>query len=197
MTPNPSIETTSNSKLRLLSAAAQPHTSDAMSKPLHAQAALEFVREQGVVLASAKGDAPRLIEAILGEPIGGNWWAHPRGSFVYNVLSEVSDSADVLVCRLLRGKVTLVHRRLWPALVRVAGSFEPAHVAQVRDEHTPSGRHVTREVAFPLWVPPAVHEQSVRLSEQEALASLGPAVEAARWASNSPARRRHQERPRP
>lgn len=153
-----------------------------MSKPLHPKAALEFVREQGVVLASAKGDAPRLIEAILGETITGNWWSHPRGSFIYNVLAEVSDSADVLVCRLVRGKVTLVHRRLWPALVRVASRFEPAQLAQVRDEHTPSGRHVNREVAFPLWVPPAVHEQAALLSEQEALASLGPAVAAAQAA---------------
>lgn len=149
-----------------------------MAKPLHAKAALEFVREQGVVLASAKGDAPRLIEAILGEPISGNWWSHPSSSFIYKVLVEVSGSAEVLVCRLLRGKITLVHRRLWPALVRVASRFEPAQLAQVCEEHTPGGRHVTREIAFPLWVPPAVHEQAGQLSEREALALLGPAAAA-------------------
>jgi hypothetical protein len=150
-----------------------------MSKPLHAKAALAFVREHGIVLASAKGDAPRLIEAILGEPISGNWWAHPRAGFIYDVLAEVSDSEDVLVCRLLRDKITLVHRRLWPALVRIASRFEPAQLARVREEHSPSGRHVNREVAFPLWVPPAAHEQAAGLSEQEALALLGPALTAA------------------
>lgn len=157
-----------------------------MAKPLHAKAALEFVREQGVVLASAKGDAPRLIEAILGEPISGNWWSHPSSSFIYKVLLEVSDSEEVLVCRLLRGKITLVHRRLWPALVRVASRLEPGQLAQVREEHTSGGRHVTHEIAFPQWVPTVVREQAGLLSEPEALARLGPAVAAA---ASKPTRR--------
>jgi len=147
-----------------------------VSKQLHAKAALAFVQRQGIVLASAKGDAPRLIDAILGESISGNWWGHPKASFIYNVLAEVSESEDVLVCRLLKGNVTLVHRRLWPALVRAASHFEPAQLAKVHEEHTASGRHATREVAFPLWVPPDVQEQAALLSDEDALASLGPAV---------------------
>jgi hypothetical protein len=150
-----------------------------MAMPLDAEAALQFVREQGVVLASAKGSVPRLIEAIIGEPISGNWWSHPQGSLIYNVLAEVADCEEVLVCRLLRGKVTLVHRRLWPALVRIASRFDPAQIAQVREEHAASGRHVNRELAFPLWVPADVHERAVLLGEDEALAALGPFVAAA------------------
>ena len=150
-----------------------------MSKPLHTKAALEYVRQQGVVLASAKGPVPRLIEAILGEPIAGNWWSHPRGNVIYNVLAEVSDSEDVLVCRLLGGKITLIHRRLWPALVRVCGHSTHAQLAQVHDEHMPNGRHVKREVEFPDWVPRDVHEQASALTEDDAVAALGPVVVAA------------------
>ena len=153
-----------------------------MSKQLNPKAALEYVRQQGIVLASAKGSVPRLIEAILGESIIGNWWSHPKGSFIYNVLAEVSDSEDVLVCRLLCGKVTLVHRRLWPALVRVSSHLAPAQIAQVRDEHTSTGRHIKSEVPFPQWVPPEVHEQAALLTEEEARAALGPAVVADRHA---------------
>lgn len=160
-----------------------------MSGQLPLRAALEFVREEGIVLASAKGSAPRLIEAILGEPISGNWWAHPKSSFIYNVLAAVSESEDILVCRLLGGRITLIHRRLWPALVRTAGHFDVAQLAQVREEHTPSGRHVTREVAFPLWVPAAVREEAALLSENEALLALGPAVSASRGKSSVPGRR--------
>lgn len=36
---------------------------------------LDFVREHGIVLVSAKGPAPRLTEAIIGKPIKGSWWA--------------------------------------------------------------------------------------------------------------------------
>jgi hypothetical protein len=62
------------------------------AKPLQPKDALAFVRQQGVVLASAKGGAPRLVEAILGEPISGNWWAHPSSRFIYNVLAAITDS---------------------------------------------------------------------------------------------------------
>ncbi|HEY3584368.1 MAG TPA: hypothetical protein VGL90_08315 [Casimicrobiaceae bacterium] len=152
--------------------------------------ALAFVRRQGVVLASAKGGAPRLIEAILGEPIRGNWWTHPRASSIYNVLAAVGDAEDVLVCRLLDGKVTLIHRRLWPALVRIAERVEPARLAQVHDEHLPSGRHVAREVPFPAWVPAEVHEQAALLGEEQALTALGPAVVASLARSSKKRRKR-------
>ena len=138
-----------------------------------APASLAFVREHGVVLASARGAVPRLTEAIVGRPIEGNWWTHPESREIYRVLRAVSESEEILACRLVDGKVTLVHRRLWPALVRLAGRFPRGQLARVREEHTPSGRHVNREVPFPRWVPADVAEQARALGEQEALAALG------------------------
>ena len=138
-----------------------------------AQEAMAFVREHGVVLASAKGAVPRLTEAIVDEPIKGSWWAHPKSHQIFSILQLVTDSEDILVCRLVDGKVTFVHRRLWPALVRVAERFSPARTAQVREVHTRSGRHVCEEVPFPKWVPAEVKEQARGIGEQEALAALG------------------------
>lgn len=135
--------------------------------------ALAFVRKHGVVLASAKGAVPRLTEAIIGEPIKGNWWSHAKSRKIFGVLKAVSESDDVLVCRLIDGKITLIHRRLWPPLVRLAKRFAPEQLAQVREEHTPSGRHVSREVPFPEWVPPEVTEQAKIIGEREALAAFG------------------------
>ena len=136
--------------------------------------ALAFVRAHGVVLASAKGAVPRLTEAIIDEPIKGSWWSHPKSHQIFAILQAVTDSKDILVCRLVDGKVTLVHRRLWPALVRVAERFSAAHVAQVRETHTPSGRHVSEEIPFPEWVPTEVKEQAKGIGEREALNALGP-----------------------
>jgi hypothetical protein len=136
--------------------------------------ALAFIEKHGVVLASAKGPVPRLSEAIVGEPIKGSWWAHPKSHDIYAIFQAIADAQDVLVCRLVDGKVTLVHRRLWPALVRVATRFPSGHISQVHEEHTASGRHVTREVPFPKWVPAGVAGRAKALSEKEALDSLGP-----------------------
>jgi hypothetical protein len=130
-----------------------------MSKCATASAALAFVREQGVVLGSAKGTAPRLTEAIIGELINGSWRAHPLSHHIYAILQAVTGSEQVLV-----------HRRLWPSLVRLAERFAPEQLAQVREEHTSSGRHASREVPFPQWVPPDVTDQAKKIGEQEALA---------------------------
>ena len=141
---------------------------------MNASEALIFVKAHGVVLVSGKGPVPRLTEAIVGETIKGSWWAHPQSHRIFAVLQAIAESADVLFCRLVDGKVTLVHRRLWPALVRVAERFPPDRLSQVHQEHTPSGKHVNKEVRFPQWVPAEVQAQAKELGEQEALAALGP-----------------------
>ena len=147
---------------------------DVVTKCATVEEALAFVRQHGVVLASAKGAAPRLTEAIVGEVIKGSWWAHPRSHHIYAILGAVTNSDQVLVCRLIDGKITLVHRRLWPSLVRLASRFAPEQLAQVREEHTPSGRHVSRVVPFPRWVPPGGSAQARRpCDEQQALAAFG------------------------
>ena len=145
--------------------------------------ALAFIHEHGVVLLAAKGPAPRLTEAIIGEPIKGSWWAHPRSHFIFSVLNAVAASDDVLACRLIDGKITLVHRRLWPALARLAGRFPPERLAQVREEHTPSGKHVRRDVPFPQWVPDDVTRAARAMREPDAIAALGALL------SNTPPRR--------
>ena len=153
-----------------------------MRKCLTAKEALAFVRKHGVILASAKGTAPRLTEAIVGETIKDSWWTHPQSRRIYAILVSVSESEQVLACRLLNGKITLVHRRLWPSLVRLAKRFAPEQLAQVRDEHTSSGRHISREIPFPRWVPADVVKQARTISEQEAVAIFGAWVPPSRLA---------------
>ena len=135
--------------------------------------AIAFVRQHGVVLASARGAVPRLTEVIVDGPIKGSWWAHPKSHHIFAILQAVTESEDILVCRLVDGKLTLVHRRLWPALVRVADRFPATRIAKVREEHTPSGHHVRREVPFPKWVPTEVKERAKGIGEEEALIALG------------------------
>lgn len=147
-----------------------------------ADEAISFVRERGVVLASAKGPVPRLAEVIAGEPIRGSWWAHAKSHQIFAIFREIGESPDILICRLVNGKVTFVHRRLWAALVRLARRFPAHQLAQVWQEHTPSGYHVSHERPFPKWVPAKVIEEAKRLSEAEAFNALGS------WA-NPPNRR--------
>ncbi|HUE87339.1 MAG TPA: hypothetical protein VMO26_14790 [Vicinamibacterales bacterium] len=134
--------------------------------------ALAFICQHGVVLEAAQGPVPSLAVVIAGGPVRGSWWSHAKRDEIFAVTRAVRDSDDVLVCRLVKGKITFVHRRLWPALVRAAGRLPSDRLSRVREVHTRSGRHTTTEVPFPEWVPPSVRAAAGRLSEEEALAEL-------------------------
>ncbi len=136
--------------------------------------ALAFVEKHGVVLQAARSSIPNLAEAVAGERIRGSWWGHPKGSEIFHAAEAVSESPEVLVCKLVDGKVTYVHRRLWPALVKLAARFPRARLDRVWDEHTPSGAHRSRRQAFPAWVPADVARQAERLSVSDAEAILSP-----------------------
>src|SRR5213083_2143974 len=135
--------------------------------------ALRFIAKHGVVLEAARGPVPSLVEAALGRRPRGSWWGHPRGKEFFWLTRAVRASRDVLVCRLVSGKVTYVHRRLWPALVRLAGRFSRDDLAALHEVHTRRGRHELRVVPFPRWVPADVKRRARRLSEAEARAALG------------------------
>jgi len=134
--------------------------------------ALAFIRKHGVVLESARGPAPSLAEAIVGAPVKGRWWSHAKGREIFALTRAMRESEDVLVCRLVNGKITFVHRRMWPALVRLAKTVSAPRLAQLREVHTSSGQHVTKEIPFPDWVPPAVNAAARRLSEEAAREEL-------------------------
>jgi len=121
-----------------------------------------------VVLQTARGPVPSLAEAIAGEPIRGSWWGHGKGREIFRASRAVCECPNVLVCKLVDGKITYIHRRLWPALIKLASRFGKERLARVWDEHTKSGAHVSRQIVFPDWVPLDVMEEAQRLSTLEA-----------------------------
>jgi hypothetical protein len=114
------------------------------------------------------------MAAILaGEPIKGSWWAHPKSHRIFTVFEDIAHSPDILSCRLVDGKVTYVHRRLWPALIRASGKFPVKDLARVDQEHTRAGHHINRETPFPNWADAEAKTAAESLSEAEALSALG------------------------
>jgi hypothetical protein len=135
--------------------------------------ALAFIKRHGIVCESVRRVAiPSLADAVAGESLSGNWWSHPKGKAIFAVTRAVRESPQVLVCRLVDDKISFVHERLWPALVRMADRFPPKRLARVTEVHSASGKHVLEETPFPDWVPAASAAAGKRLSERQALADL-------------------------
>ena len=68
---------------------------------------------------------PSLTALVAGGPIRGSWWGHPAGRRIFQVASALEDRGEVLFVPLLSAKVTLVHRRLWPALASLGEERAP------------------------------------------------------------------------
>ncbi len=136
----------------------------------------KFVEQHGVVLASARGPVPSVAEAIAGEPIVGSWWSHPKADAIFDALSALDDSDEIRCFKLVDRKITFVHRRLWPALARLAqaGVLDAERVASIQQEHMPTGEHRNFTMPFPDWLPDDAAAAAGSLSIDQARAQLGP-----------------------
>lgn len=134
---------------------------------------IRFVEKHGVVLEGGRGPRPSLAEAVAGERINGSWWRHKKARAIFRATRAVRDCNEVLVCRLVGGKTTYVHRRLWPAIVRLANTLDKKTLAALREEHTRLGAHKIRTVPFPRWVPPDVRQAAKNISHEQARLQLG------------------------
>ncbi len=134
----------------------------------------QLLEETGMLLESAKGPIPNVAQLVAGETISGSWWGHPDSHEIFRVINTIADSPDVARMRLVNGKITLVHRRLWPALLRLAARFSDDALLVIREEHTATGAHRTTKVPLRDWVSAEVRLEADTLTEEEAIAALPP-----------------------
>ena len=135
---------------------------------MNTKEALAWVKDCGVVMESARTNIPSLARTVAGETIAGSWWTHPRASQIFLLSRAIRSSPDVLVCRLVSGKITYVHRRLWAPLVRLAGRFSENELDAIREAHTRAGKHKIIVTPFPDWVPGEILLKAQNLNEKEA-----------------------------
>jgi hypothetical protein len=94
-----------------------------MSTLANASAVLASIEDLGLLLVS---DPKRknAVQILTGAFPRGSWWSHPEANRIYHLLQTVEQHPDVLQAKLLAGKATFIHRRLWPDLLAVASARE-------------------------------------------------------------------------
>jgi len=92
------------------------------------QAAIEM---RGLLLVHDR-ELPSATKLLAGEPVSGSWWSHPQANAIYNALQALDE--DVRSLKLVRGKVTLIHRRLWPSVLGIALGGESWQTAKLRSD---------------------------------------------------------------
>jgi hypothetical protein len=92
-----------------------------------AQEILHVLADRGLLLTQDK-KLPNVVTLLTGQSLRNSWWSHPKARLIFAVLSDLAQRPDVLFTKLLYGKVTLLHRRLWSPFLAVASAREPWQV---------------------------------------------------------------------
>ena len=90
----------------------------------HFQRVFQRLKSFGLLLESDP-KLPSVCTLITGTPMKGSWWSHPMAKIIFQVNELLEDHKDVLITKLVAGKVTFVHRKLWPEVFSVGAAREP------------------------------------------------------------------------
>lgn len=67
---------------------------------------------------------PSVCTLITGAALRGSWWSHPLAQTIFQVNQKLEDHPDVLLTKLVSGKVTFVHRDLWSEVLAIGTAQE-------------------------------------------------------------------------
>lgn len=82
---------------------------------------LDQLKKDGFLLESDP-KLPSVCTLITGEALRGSWWSHPQAQTIFQVNEQLEAQQDVLITKLISGKVTFVHRKVWPQLLAVGSA---------------------------------------------------------------------------
>jgi hypothetical protein len=91
---------------------------------------LAKLQEHGLLLQT-DANLPNVCALVAGAPVRGSWWAHPRSHEIFRVNCQLAAHPDVLVTKLISGKITYLHRALWPAIVAIGRAREPWQIERL------------------------------------------------------------------
>ena len=77
--------------------------------------AIELLEEIGLLLVRGS-EIPDVCRLVTGKEFKGSWWSNPAAHQIFNVNERLEDHRDVTLAKLISGKVTFIHRKLWPQL---------------------------------------------------------------------------------
>jgi hypothetical protein len=114
------------------------------------------------LLLDADSKFPSVTGFVAGDNVRGSWWNHPQSHEMFTLACQLHDHPDVLLVKLISGKVTLVHRPLWPAVFTIATAREPWQVEGLSKQAKALPKKVDKEAQASSSGDP-VRELEVRL----------------------------------
>jgi hypothetical protein len=89
----------------------------------HFASVFQQLERFGLLLVSDQ-NFPSVAKTIARKQHKGSWWSHPEAHTIFAVNNMLEDHPDVLIMKLISGKVTFVHRELWGLIYSIAVARE-------------------------------------------------------------------------
>src|SRR6516225_10032560 len=80
--------------------------------------ALDELARYGLLLKSDPR-LPSVTTLVTGEQVRGSWWAHPMSHQIFRTLEDLADREDTTLVKLISGKDTFAHQRLFGHLISI------------------------------------------------------------------------------
>lgn len=87
------------------------------------QKVLAALAEFGLLMVSDRW-FPSVSGLITGGSVKGSWWSHPLAHTIFGVNEILEDHKDVLITKLISGKITFVHKSIWPHVYTIGSARE-------------------------------------------------------------------------
>jgi hypothetical protein len=103
------------------------------------------ILEQNQILLLQDKSFPNIVAKITGENISGSWWGHPLANPIYNGLGWLEHNYNVLVIKLLDGKVTYLHESLFSDLYSIVDKPRDWQLKKLKDEELDLLKYVSKK----------------------------------------------------
>lgn len=96
----------------------------------HYKLVLSNLKKSGFLLESDLY-LPNVCTLVAGEAMRGSWWSHPRSHDIFAVNEQLEHNPDVLLTKLVSGKVTWVHKKLWQEVLAIGTARQSWQTAKL------------------------------------------------------------------
>jgi hypothetical protein len=92
---------------------------------------------------------PNIVSKIVGGKIVGSWWGHPLANPIYNGLGWLEHNRNVLVIKLLDGKVTYIHESLFSEIYSIVSETRNWQLKNLKPDDLKLFKYVSKKNKVP------------------------------------------------
>lgn len=88
---------------------------------------------------------PNIVSKIVNEKISGSWWGHPLANPIYNGLGWVEHNRNILIIKLIDGKVTYIHESLFADIYSIVSETRDWQLKKLKPDELKLLKYIAKK----------------------------------------------------